>query len=341
HHYAILGQLADAFDLSALRKAYQHVLGAAHPALFQPADKAGETALRKAILQHLIEIRELTGTVQQVLIASGIQNHLMLLAAVHKPRTIAFIEPLFDRAKNVFDLLDIQLVPCADFAMLCQVEADWMYLSPSNSYPGGDVLSIKDRLDIIEHARQCGAFIIEDDYNHLFRYNAYQIPAIQGLAKGERVIYIGAFSRTMPISMRISYMVLPLAMLTRFPSDLPLAQTVSTIDQLAMADFMTSGAYTRQLRKLSGFAKRHNALVSSLVEQHKPASIDVWGLASNMHMMMTAHDARTCQRIKALLTTQNLYYRPFENPPHTLLFPYGGLDETTLSASLIKVFRGV
>lgn len=330
-HYINLTQNATLFDLSTLRKAYQHVLSQPNPTLFHPANKTGEPQLRKAILKHLAETREVKGAFDQVLIAAGIQNHLMLLAASQKPRSVAFIEPLFDRAKQVFEMLEITLMPCDTFERLCQVSADWIYLSPSNRYPGGDVLSIADRLRIIEHAQKNQAWIIEDDYNHFFRYNAYQIPAIQGLAKGERVIYIGSFSRTMPVSTRISYMIVPRVIKESLENNFPLAQTVSTIDQLTMAEFMMCGAYARQLKKLSAAAKRHNAILISLTEKYRIKNVRIWGLESNMHMMLTASDNKSWQTIKQTLQTQNLYFQLFDKPARTLLVPYGGLDEKHLS----------
>ncbi len=70
---------------------------------------------------------------------------------------------------------------------------------------------LKKRTQLIQWAQEKEErFIIEDDYDSEFRYFGKPIPAIQGLySRGEKVIYISTFSKSIFPSCRVAYMVLP------------------------------------------------------------------------------------------------------------------------------------
>lgn len=72
-------------------------------------------------------------------------------------------------------------------------------------------MDLKKRTQLIQWAQEKEErFIIEDDYDSEFRYFGKPIPAIQGLySRGEKVIYISTFSKSIFPSCRVAYMVLP------------------------------------------------------------------------------------------------------------------------------------
>ena len=71
------------------------------------------------------------------------------------------------------------------------------------------------------------------------------------MSDGRTVIYLGSFSRLLLPSLRISYMVLPPLLLDRYRQLGHLYnQTSSTIEQLALADFIATGALRRHVKRL-------------------------------------------------------------------------------------------
>ena len=71
------------------------------------------------------------------------------------------------------------------------------------------------------------------------------------MSDGRTVIYLGSFSRLLLPSLRISYMVLPPLLLDRYRQLGHLYnQTSSTIEQLALADFIAAGALRRHVKRL-------------------------------------------------------------------------------------------
>jgi GntR family transcriptional regulator/MocR family aminotransferase len=56
-----------------------------------------------------------------------------------------------------------------------------VFVTPSHQFPTGVVLSMARRLELIDWAREAGAWIIEDDHASEFRYGGYPLASMQGL----------------------------------------------------------------------------------------------------------------------------------------------------------------
>ncbi len=92
--------------------------------------------------------------------------------------------------------------------------------------------------------KEAHSFIIEDDYDGEFRYSGQPIPSLQGLDPNGRVIYLGTFSKSLPPALRLSFMILPPALMESVGKNAHLMkQTVSSHSQMALADFIESGEW--------------------------------------------------------------------------------------------------
>ncbi len=65
------------------------------------------------------------------------------------------------------------------------------------------------RLALLEWARETKGWVIEDDYDSEYRYAGRPLAALMSLDDGERVIYVGSFSKVMFRALRLGYMVVP------------------------------------------------------------------------------------------------------------------------------------
>lgn len=80
---------------------------------------------------------------------------------------------------------------------------------------------------------------------------ANPVPALQGLDKNARVVYLGSFSSTLFPAIKISYMVLPKEMVEIFDAiKSDYTQTCSKTEQLTLALFMEEGLYYTNIKKL-------------------------------------------------------------------------------------------
>jgi GntR family transcriptional regulator/MocR family aminotransferase len=122
---------------------------------------------------------------------------------------------------------------------------------------------------LLEWAGRKDAWIVEDDYLSELQLAGRAAPALASLDRGERVLHIGTFSKTISPALRLGFLVVPPALVRRF-GDLVacLAPAPSELIQRAVADFMREGHYLRHLRRMKRvYAARREALLRSLREE--------------------------------------------------------------------------
>src|SRR5262249_16625529 len=125
------------------------------------------------------------------------------------------------------------------------------YVTPSHQYPTGVAMSLARRLSLLEWAARAGAWIIEDDYDSEYRYSGRPLPALQGLDKEGRVIYIGTFSKVLFPALRIGYLVAPPDLVTAFTTARGvLSRFTPSVEQAVIADFINEGHFARHIRKM-------------------------------------------------------------------------------------------
>ncbi len=271
------------------------------PAQLNYADPAGEPALREAIAGHLRVARGALVNAAQVFITDGTQSSLDLVArAFADAGDKVWVEnPGYQGAVAAFrsaQLKTIGIVVDADG--LAPTAGDWLrqrprlvYTTPSHQYPVGSVLSLARRLALIDGARQAGALVIEDDYDSEFRHDGPPLACMQGLAVDAPVVYLGTFSKTLFPALRIGFMVVPTALAPALSEMLDRAAPRGrTAEQLALAEFITSGQFSLHLRRMRRlYRQRRDALVAALGEQLGDMAT-VHGGSAGMHLALRLHD---------------------------------------------------
>lgn len=123
---------------------------------------------------------------------------------------------------------------------------------PSHQYPTGIVTSIGRRYELLGWAcEEQGRYLIEDDYDCEFRLQGKAIPSLESIDAAGRVIYANTFAKSLGPAFRVGYMVLPEALAMRFRDEFGFySNTVSAVDQLALARFIESGSYERHVNRM-------------------------------------------------------------------------------------------
>ncbi len=324
-HFPNERQTEDLFDTDTYRK-IMNTLFVEESDLYSPCLSTGERRFKEAIQYHLRTMRDVYTQTDNIVVASGIQQLLLQITPFIGERSAAYLKPGFKRAITLFETLDYTMHACEDIDALIDAKPNLIYLSPSNTYPSGNVIPIGERQKLIKYARDNDAYIVEDDYNFLFRYNAYQIPAIHSLSKGNRVIYVGSFSRNTLISFRMSYMVLPDTLRERYDPD-RFTQTISKIDQLTMARFIIEGHYQRHLKRLANRSKKKNDSLKFALKPYlnNDDEYSIYGLQSNMHFVISTNTEKTKKQILNRLHKLNFTYRTFRERPGDIVVPYSGI----------------
>lgn len=295
------------FPYNTWRKLTKECIQDDNAEMFRLGDPQGESGVRRAICNYLHQARGVNCTPEQVIIGAGNDSLLMLLNSVigirHK---VAFENPTYKRDYRLFQNLSYEVCTVDMDSQGMNVQklrssgADIAFVMPSHQYPLGIVMPLKRRLELLKWAGEKeGRYIIEDDYDSEFRYKGKPIPALQGYDSGERVIYIGTFSKSIAPGIRISYMVLPQPLLEIYHERSGfLHSTVSRTDQQILQRFIEGGYYERHLNKMRALYKsRHDTLLTALRQME--TKFHIMGEHAGVHLLLQFSERYTEQGLIA------------------------------------------
>ncbi|HJQ21072.1 MAG TPA: PLP-dependent aminotransferase family protein [Gemmatimonadaceae bacterium] len=310
-------------------------------------DPAGVGVLREAIAEHLRTARAVRCEAEHVAVVSGSQAALRICAAVllrHGDR-VAIEEPGYPGAHAAVVSSGAELVPVPvdnegiDVASLSAIRPRIraVYVTPSHQYPLGVSMSAARRIALLNWAARNEAWILEDDYDSEYRYVSQPLGALQGMDAGERVIYIGTFSKVLFPALRVGYLVIPKSQWEAFLDARDALDVFSpTLSQLALADFLTEGHFARHLRRMRGiYLRRREALLEGL-ERHCRDVLTVRNADAGLHVATLLPDGVRDMDVLARMTAHGLTAVALSKcyigtrRRNGLLLGFGGFDERTL-----------
>ena len=151
-----------------------------------------------------------------------------------------------------------------------------------------------------DYAAQHGVWVIEDDYDSEFRYDAHPLSALQALDESGRVIYLGTFFQDAVSALRLAYLVLPPDLVDGFARALrELFREGQTMQQAVLARFLAEGHYAAHIRRMRGvYRARHDALMDAIRREFGEA-VPVIGAEAGLHMILglrTVDDVAVMER---------------------------------------------
>jgi GntR family transcriptional regulator/MocR family aminotransferase len=163
--------------------------------------------------------------------------------------------------------------------------ADALLLTPTHQFPLGVSLAPARRRQAADWAAATGALIIEDDYDGELRYDRPAVGALQALAP-EHVAYAGTASKSLAPGLRLGWLVLPARLADEVAALKEAAGRLSSsLDQLALAEFLASGAYDRQVRRVRLLYRRRRDRLVAAVAASAP-QVRVTGIAAGLHAVL-------------------------------------------------------
>ena len=281
------------FPTSFFKRAFDEHLGFSSTYLSEYGDVAGVPALRNAIAEQLKASRGVSVSPDQIIVTAGIQEALNLIARLFVENGVKVIveNPCYQGAALVFESFGAGLVPIAvdhdgmEVDQLGSTSAALAYVTPSHQFPTGALLTIERRLKLLKWAQATGGYVIEDDYDSDYQYSGPPMIALAGLDNSRSVIYLGTFSKSIGAGLRTGYMVLP----PQLVDDARAVKSLTNychpwLEQMALSDFLTSGAFERHLRRIRrSYASVRDCLIGSLTACF--GELDIRGAANGMHVM--------------------------------------------------------
>ena len=313
--------------------------------LLLPLHKQGLPSLRNAIARHLNQFRGMQVDPDNILIGAGTDFlYNLLVQLLGRDKIYGVEEPGYGKIQKIYEAagaacnllsLDADGVDPEDLG-----DTQVLHISPSHHFPSGIVMSNPRRQELLRWASgQEDRWIIEDDYDSEFRFNAHPMPAMHTLNGGEKVIYLNTFSKTLAPSIRISYMVLPASLMDRFRQRLGFYScTVPSFEQHTLERFISRGYFEKHINRMRKTYKSiRNRVLAAITGCSKAKHFTILEEHAGLHFLLQvalpltdAQLQEKCRELGLRVAPLSSYYRSPEENSHCLVINYSGLTEESL-----------
>ena len=342
------------FPFSVWSKLQREVMLDYGEKLLLPMPHQGIPELRQAISSHLAQFRGLQADPENILVgAGGDFLYNLLIQLLGRDKVFAVEEPGYGKIRRIYGAGGVTCVSAEMDGQGVRLEdlhgADVLHISPSHHFPTGLVTSMPRRMALLHWAETTGGYIIEDDYDSEFRFDAHPMSAMQSLDRSGRVIYMNSFSRSLAPSIRISYMVLPEGLMRQFREKLGFYScTVPSFEQYTLARFLSRGYFEKHINRMRKFYKnRRNRVVSLLENCAFSGKLTILEQDAGLHFLLKVETELPDDVLTARLAEAGIRIHPLSHfyhghpgqHAHHLVVNYAGVDETALEARLKELYE--
>ncbi|MCE7003023.1 PLP-dependent aminotransferase family protein [Kibdelosporangium philippinense] len=272
-------------------KATRRAVEQASSVAFSEQALTGRIELRRALSDYLARARGVYSAPERIVISSGASHGLALLAAALRTRRVdtvaveAYGLPLH---RELFARVGLRTPPLPMDQHGARTDRlaghGAVLLTPAHQFPTGAALDPQRRSTVVDWARSTGGLVIEDDYDGEFRYDRKPVGALQGLDP-EHVVYLGTASKAIAPGLRLGWMVVPEGLIGDINRVIGGLSVTGTVEQLAMAELLDSGAYDRHVRVMRArYRQRRDELVTMLASRNE--SVRLPGIAAGLHALV-------------------------------------------------------
>ncbi|MGW5663422.1 MocR-like pyridoxine biosynthesis transcription factor PdxR [Streptomyces sp. NPDC003758] len=280
------------FPRTAWLKAARHALAAAPHDALGYGDPRGRVELRTALAGYLSRVRGVRADPERIVVCSGFAQGLKVLGEVLRDRGAGSVAVesygLFVHW-NILQRAGLRTVPLPFDDLGTRTEdltgIPAVLLNPAHQFPLGGALRPERRSAVVDWARRTGGLVLEDDYDGEFRYDRQPVGALQDLDP-DHVVYLGTASKSLAPGLRLGWMVLPASLLPEvLAAQRAGGWATGVLEQLTLAEFLTSGAYDRHVRAARlRYRRRRDALVAALAS--RAPKVRVRGIAAGLHAVL-------------------------------------------------------
>ncbi|HZW19781.1 PLP-dependent aminotransferase family protein [Noviherbaspirillum sp.] len=240
------------------------------------SDPIGYKPLREALSAYLGTARGVHCHPDQIVITSGSQQALFLIATLLlAPGDAAWVEdPGYRGISASLRAAEARVCPVPvdeeglslSFGKQAWPDAKLAYVTPSHQLPLGTTMSLARRLELLAWAKENRMWIVEDDYDSEYRYTGPPLASLHSQDKAGSVIYVGTLSKILFPGLRLGYIVLPPALVDAFVQARAIMDRhAAIVPQIVLADFITEGHFSRHIKRTrEAYAERRLALLEAI-----------------------------------------------------------------------------
>lgn len=300
-------------------------------------DTQGEIGLREALSAYAYKARGVRTSPENIVVGAGVGPLLNILCGLLGRNVKVGIENGgFSTAQSIFEDFGIESIMLesdqsgATVKSMDENNIDVLFLLPS-ALSKISVNSLANRRN--EYSRWANIrenrLIIEDDYNGELRYTARAVSAFQGKAP-QKCVYIGSFSKLLLPSVRIAYMVLPDELALRFKTrKVRFNQTCGKIEQLALTEYIVSGALEKHLKRLRRLYYTKSQVLISQIKKRFPLVYDIKLFESSLILQFKIDCGLTGEEIYEKAMKSGIRLMPC-NEDNMIRLSFAGIPESEI-----------
>jgi GntR family transcriptional regulator/MocR family aminotransferase len=317
-------------------------------------DGRGYLPLREAITHYLGSSRGVRCSSDQVIIVSGVQQALDLLARVllRRDDPVWMEDPGYFGASIAFGNVGAKIIPVpvdgeglsVSAGLRMCPHAKGVYVTPAHQFPLGMTMSLERRMAVLKWASRVGAFVIEDDYDSEYRFEGQPVPAMQSLDRNSNVILIGSFSKLLFPSLRLGYVVLPPSLADYF-----LAFRYRTdfrnlnLDQAVLCDFIEGGHLGRHLRRMRDLYASRLAMLLDAGRQYLRGALTISEIKAGLYTVGFLENGMTSRQAERAAAAHGVEvfaldrYTLKRPDPKGVILGFAAFDEAAIRKGFVRL----
>lgn len=345
------------FPFSIWAKLLRELLTSEQPELMKNSPCNGVFELRAAIANHLRQYRDMDVSPEQIIIGAGTEYlYGLLIELLGYDKKYCLEDPGYRKISQIYNSHHVKtcFVPLSDNAISVDIlekqNAQILHTSPSHHFPTGKIMPIGQRYELLNWASKSKErYIIEDDYDSEFRFDGKPLPTLQSIDALDKVIYMNTFTKTLASTIRISYMVLPLHLVSVYKEKLAFYScTVSTFEQYTLARFMERGFFEKHLNRMRNYYQKKRTLLlncihNSPLEHYVTISEDNSGLHFLMHIEMNKDDKTFIEELDKkgirLFALAGYFQKPQQNVCHIFVLNYSAISDECIPEAIQAIYE--
>ncbi|MFF3373289.1 PLP-dependent aminotransferase family protein [Streptomyces sp. NPDC002680] len=309
----------------------------------------GHPRLRRLLAEYLGRSRGVVAGPQDVTVCTSVTDGVRRVCQTLRAQGITAVgceEPGWTRLREVISAAGLRAVPIPtddggvhveDLAAQADLRA--VLTTPAHQFPLGSVLVPERRAALLHWARRVDGVVLEDDYDAEFRYDRRPVAALQGMDPS-RVVLFKSLSKVVSPALGIGWIVAPPRWTALLHETDQTATQPPTLDQLAFAALLESGAYDRHLRACRHrYRDRRDALVRSLADQLPDAPVS--GIAAGLHLILRLPVTVNTEAVVRAAADRSLrvadltaYHATDARAEHGLVLGYGNLADSAVEEAV-------